>query len=441
VIPLIQQLTWADAREDVTKVDRALGEIIDKISPNKNYPLFKVTYSFGDLVVKNGSLQLPQEKGHLLPLIDAGLDTKTKNKLTYSSIPLFLTLKNCHEVFLDTSDRIIPLNLFKAGSLLGLFESMDFLFNHKSNPKWNVSAGARSLFMLPKISEMQGLKRLCKQYGLDNSYTSLLNFSDHWHVFKSIVAHPTFTQSWQSEILIFSKEWLNSHDPSWAEFRYYLFQNAWQQSQFAMSKVELNLIWETFLKTITLRRLKPTTYLANHLKHLMLIASGHSPGFRPADELQQVAPCRGLEEAFLNVYMLKHYLPTLMHPQLLDHSSGLPVYYSLMFPTLLEGSIYKKNSSTIMLDLQEVHLLLSILFDSSSHNKFFMEVGLQNILFKCFHVETDHQGKIHSSRVIPEQDPDFLRQTTCFSGRIFCASSSFWRGSIQIVSKLTSTVS
>src|SRR5579871_3844189 len=215
--PLIQQLTWPEAREHVKQSNKSLAEIIDKISPNRNYLLYKVTYSFGDLIIKNGLLQLPQKKNCVQPLKDIS-DHEIKDKLSYSSIPLFLTLKNCHEVFLDTGDRIIPLNLFNAGSLLGLFESMDFLFNYKSNPRWNVSAGARSLFMLPKISEMQGLKRLAKQYEIDSSNLQMVNFSDHWHVFKSIALHPTFTQSWQSEILIFSKEWLNhGNDSSWAE--------------------------------------------------------------------------------------------------------------------------------------------------------------------------------------------------------------------------------
>ena len=76
--PFIQQLTWAEAREDVKRADQALAKIIDEISPDKNYSLFKVTYSFGDLVVKDGLLQLPQGKGHLRPLTDADLDNKIK---------------------------------------------------------------------------------------------------------------------------------------------------------------------------------------------------------------------------------------------------------------------------------------------------------------------------------------------------------------------------
>ncbi len=431
-ISLIQQLTWADAREDVKKADQALARIIDKISPNKNYSLFKVTYSFGDLVVKEGMLHLPQEENRLISLADASLDNKIQAKLGYSPIPLFLTLQNCHEVFLDTGDRAIPLNLFNTGSLLGLFESIDFLFGRRSAPRWNVSAGARSLFMLPKVSETQGFKRLSKCYKLDALDSQLTHFSDHWHVFKSIAAHSAFTQSWKSEILVFSKEWLNN-DLGWAEFRRYLFQHAWQQSQFATNKVELSLVWEMFLKTVALRRLKPTTYLADHIKHLMLIASGHSPGFRPADDSQQAAPLRGLQEAFLNIYMLKHYLPTFMHPQLLNTaSSTLPVYYSLLFPTLLEGSPYKKNSSTIMLDLHGIHSLLTILLDKLSQNTFFVGSGLQGVYFNYFHVEPDQQGKIRSSQLIPEKDTDFLREQIDFPDRVFCASSAFWRGCIKI---------
>lgn len=118
-----------------------------------------------------------------------------------------------------------------------------------------------------------------------------------------------------------------------------------------MSKIELNLLWETFLKVVTLKRLKLTPYLADQVKHILMIASGQSPGFRPSNGSQQAAPCHGLQESFLNVYMLKHYLPTLMYPQLFNPALGIPVYYSLMFPTLLEGSPYKESSSTVMLDL------------------------------------------------------------------------------------------
>ena len=35
-IPSIQELTWADVREEVKKADKTLANIIDKISPDKN---------------------------------------------------------------------------------------------------------------------------------------------------------------------------------------------------------------------------------------------------------------------------------------------------------------------------------------------------------------------------------------------------------------------
>jgi hypothetical protein len=124
-----------------------------------------------------------------------------------------------------------------------------------------------------------------------------------------------------------------------------------------------------------------------------------------------------------------------MSPSLLDSVSGLPVYYSLMFPTLLEGTPYKKNSSTVMLDLHGINLLLNILLDNLVYNKFFTTTGIQNIKFDCFHVEHDQQEKIISSKLIAEHDPVFLADKSRFPDRGFCASSSFWRGSIRMMNK------
>jgi len=178
---LIQEFTWDDVRKKVQEVDPTLAKLIDQISPSKKYKLFQVKYAYGDLILKDGVLQLPIKKGCLLPVTDPSLDASLKEKLGYNTIPLFLTLHNSNEVFIDTGTRVIPLNLFRAGSLLGLFETADKCFNFSS--KWSVSAGARSIFMLPKISETGGFKRLRLQYRLP-SRANLHQFSDHWHVFK-----------------------------------------------------------------------------------------------------------------------------------------------------------------------------------------------------------------------------------------------------------------
>jgi hypothetical protein len=428
----LQEVTWEDVRLDVKKVNSKLAELIDKINPDKRYKLIKATYAFGDSVIKNGIPCIPVVKGKPpLPITDANVPQNIKNKLAYSNIPLFLTLKNSNEVFVDTGTRIIPLNLFNAGSILGLFESLDYIFKRTaSTPKWSVSAGARTIFTLPKITEKTGSRRLCMQYGL-SSGTQMRYLADQWEVFVAIANSPHFNQPWQNEILFFTENWLANHvnDSDWAAFHYYLFQQGWHQAQFAIGKIELSLSWEMFAEAIASRNLKPPPYLADQVKHLMSIAAGKWPGFKPADDTQQIAPTAGLQQAIIDTYFLKTYLPTIMHISLLN-SNNEPIYYSLYHPTLLEGSPNKKIASTIMLDIKYIKTLIDTVKQrgiNANHNIF------NNVAFDYFHVDKDDHAEIQCSKTIPEKDQRFLQNQKQYIDRIFCNTSSFWRGCVRLI--------
>ncbi|MBY0544191.1 MAG: hypothetical protein K2Q14_01420 [Gammaproteobacteria bacterium] len=433
--PLVEALSWNDVRAQVCSVDKILADLIDNLDPDKNLKLLKARYSFGDLIVKDGTLYLPKSRGQLISLHDPTLDRHLQEKLNYSAIPLFLTLHNCNEVFIDTGARIIPLNLFSAGSLLGLFECTDYLFNRSSKSIWSVSAGSRSLFMLSKLNESAGFKRLRMHYRLPSTMT-LQSLSDHWEVFKAIANHPHFEQPWQNEVLFFTKEWLitRDDDPHWVAFHRYLFSQAWNQAQFAIDKIEFSLSWETFIDAISSRRLKPTPYLADQIKHIMLIIAERSPGFRPTDNLQQIAPTHGLKKAITDIYLLKQYLPTMMYACPLNKENNLPVYYSLSNPTLLEGSPFphNRNSSTIMLDLRDIKLLLDILIKSVEKNKKLIYRDFENINLAFFHVEHDKYEEILSSKHISEGDFTLLQELQDSPNRVFCSTSPFWRGCIRI---------
>jgi len=146
--PALQEMEWQDVRQEVKAVNSELAAIIDKLSPTKRYKLIKASYNFGDLILKDGIAHLPSTTGIPSSITDLNSDAKLKSNLSYSSIPLFLTLKNANEVFIDTGSRIVPLNIAYPGNMLGLFESMDFLFKQPTLPKWSVTAGSRCIFML-----------------------------------------------------------------------------------------------------------------------------------------------------------------------------------------------------------------------------------------------------------------------------------------------------
>lgn len=427
----LEELSWEQVQAEVRHVAPELASIIDKISPSAKYKLIRATYAYGDLIVNSGVLQLPDHQGKIYPI--TSLSDPLAHKLTYSPIPLFLTLEKANEVFINASSRIIPLNLFNPGSMLGLFEAMDYYFERSSTPQWSVSAGARSIIMLPKITESSGLKRLRNEFKLPAS-TRLKYLSDHASLFHAITKHENFTQPWENKVLFFTEDWLtNRHDPAWCELYRYFFKNAWNQAQFAIKKMELSLTWESYVKAISSRNLKPNIYLADQLKHIISIATGMWPGFRSADDSQLVAPTRGIQQAFVNIYQLKDYLPTLMHAfYLLNSDIRLPVYYSLFFPAILEGAPHNESSSTIMFDLKNIKLLLDTAIERNQDNDSSFNQVIKNTHFDYFHVEPDKMQEIQSSRLIPENDNLLLNDQKYFKNRIFCSTSPFWRGCIRI---------
>ncbi len=431
----LEALSWKQAQEEVRRVAPELATIINKLDPSDKCKLIKATYSYGDLIVDNGVLGLPDEQGKVIPITDASSSNKLfTEKLSYSPIPLFLTLEKSNEVFINANSRIVPLNLVNPGNMLGLFEAMDHYFQRYSKPRWSVAAGARSIIMLPKITESSGLKRLRTEFKLPAS-TRLQYLSDHASIFKSIAKHPNFTQAWKNTVLFFTEDWIaNRQDPAWFEFYQYLFKYAWNQAQFAIKKMELSLTWASCVKAITSRNLKPNIYLADQLKHIISIAAGMWPGFRPADNSQLVAPIQGIQQAFVDIYQLKDYLPTLMHAYyLLDSAVNLPVYYSLFFPAILEGAPHNQSSSTIMHDLKNIKLLLDTAIERNQDNDSSFNEIIKHARFDYFHVETDKLQEVQPSQLLPNADSALLQEQTYFKDRTFCSTSPFWRGCIRIL--------
>jgi hypothetical protein len=376
-------------------------------------------------------MQLPNKNGDLVNIADSILPQAMIAQLSYSPIPLLLTLKNNNEVFVNSGTRVIPLNLFYAGSLLGLFETMDFLYGQVSKPKWSVSAGSRTLLMLPKISDRQGINRLNREFNLPST-TRLKCMADHWPVCKAIAQHHAFSQPWDNEVLFFTLPWLkpNKNSLAWERFHRYLFQESWKQVQFSLGKIELSAHWKKFSEAIAIRNLKPRPYLVEQVKHILAIGSGKLPGMRPITDEQKSVPLAGLQKVFVDVYSLKEYLPTFLHACSLDNIfQSLPVYYSLGFPTLLEGSDLNKTSTTRIVDLIEIKTILDTM---RKHVAADPDSIIKQMDLAYFHTETQGHPDILQSSTITNDDPALLYDQKHYFKRIFCHSSPFWRGCIRI---------
>lgn len=431
----MKELTWGDVKDEVKAVNKPLYEIIETIKPESNLVLYKIKYKFGDLIAQEGILNVPDWSGRLAPITSDRISCEIKNKIGYRSIPLFMILKNSSEVFVNMVDRIVPLNVFHPGSLLGLFETSDYLTNRISYPIWSVSAGCRTLFMLPSLADSQGVNRLRRYYDYPNRVRPT-HLHDHFDIFKSIANSPKFDQDWECEILIFSESWLNTANPNLFNFHHHLFSVLWEQSQYALEKVKFSFIWQIFTKALYTRKLNPRPYLADTIKHLFLIAAKSWPGFCPADDTQRMAPTDGLQNAIMDIYQLKNYIPTIMHPTpLSDVEKLFPIYYSLSYPMIMEGSPEQGTLNRIMPDLREIKILIDTLFERAASEHEAKLDALSGVKFDYFHNDTDIFNEVCKSSEISEEDPRFIPTGKDFENRVFCASSMFWRGCIRISKK------
>jgi hypothetical protein len=435
----ISIVTWKDVRESVFAVNSELAKLIDALDPSDDYKFIEVEYKYGDIFIKNSEIQFPYKNDQLISILDNKVSKKIQKELFYTTMPLFLMMDKDNEVFIDTGSRVVPINLFHKGDISGVYETMDFMMGSKSEPIWNFAAGARSICILPKITNRQGLQRLFTTFNIPST-TQVRTLVDHWQILKMIAQSSSFGQVWKSKILCFGSKWIDNRYISnkWQQFRTRLFKEIWRQASFSIDKFKFNLCWEKFAETISLRRLQPKPYLIDQAKHIISIMLGDFPGFIPADMQQEVAPTKGFQDILVDIYTLKEYLPTILHSCLLTDSVLKPayVYYSLSLPTVLEGSPVKKTSSTIASDIRQIKLLIDTL---KNHVKEMPKlVGssvIKNGKVQYFHRDKDKYNEIEESINIVKDDKSFLLDSKYFPNREFCHTSPFFSGCIRISDK------
>jgi hypothetical protein len=122
---------------------------------------------------------------------------RIKQQLNYSFLPLAILLDRGVEVYSELDDRIFSLVCFSHGFNLGIWEAFG------SPSPFSVSPGARSLFMLPRITNAEKYKHL-RQYGV--GLPAPVNSFEQHADFVKIANHKNFSQPWVCEILFFSAQ-------------------------------------------------------------------------------------------------------------------------------------------------------------------------------------------------------------------------------------------
>ncbi len=433
----IQKVTWQTVRQQVKCLYPQLANEIDQLSPDQHFPFYKIRYTFGDEILKSGQFQIPSEEGLLTPLKNNTLAETTRQDLNYNffSNPVSLVLEGSLELFIDVDDRIIPYRLLQPGHLFGLWKILDNEISHCPPVFcWGLTAGARSLFMLPKISDALCHQRLRKTVGIHSPKPDKLK--NEWHVFREIYHSTHNNQPWHAEILCFSSAWFQHwQEAHWQGLKNLFLQEAWESSQFWRNQYVWNL---TFTRIQTNKRISPSPFIDHFVRHLFTVAVGALPGFAPALD-DQWGPIAYLEKIYAEIYQLRHYQPIFMHPHaFLSHEKNTrSVYLSMQYPSALEMPPRQTHRLSALEDLTAIYHLLQAYQDqlSAEHLKICttpLSKLSENAKFNFYHSLETARTFIRNSQTLPSINADFSQQKPLFSQRAFPTDSSFFRGCIEI---------
>ena len=438
MISSIKSSTWESIRGKLSKVNPELAKIIDEISPNKSYKLYQANYPYGVNIVKNGVLQIPNNHGENFPITHSETPNDIKNNLSYNlnTNPVSIVLKNSVEIFLSHENHTLSLyGLIKPGHVFSTWYILGNNFESNGPPfLWDMTSGARSFFLLSKISNQSGYARLRKVFSLSSDKPKLL--IDHWNVFREIANSDQFNQPWETELLFFGKKWFDDlDDTAFSKLQTYLFKNAWRGSDYARNQFIWNFIYSTIQRK---KGIKIDPYIAETVKHLFGMASGYVSGFAPSID-NIAAPLDGLRDAYNEVYRMHDYQPVFMEPHVFGSDSKIrPVYYSIEYPSTMEFSSRSRDDKNKIQDLILIKSLVNKYLNELSDNH--LNVGQTPIgslnktaEFSYFHTTSGYHS-IENSSLIPSQDKYFQVGNNKDS-RNMPVNSTFLRGCIRINKK------
>lgn len=427
----LTQVYWDEVKTEFSAANPQLAKIIDELAPGKDLPLIKIGYRFGDKILENGKFLLLE---HIKSQPD-GITSQDSKKLQeffrYAPIPLGIFLNKTCEAFLEIQDRIIPSFVLGPGHTIGLFEAIDFLCDTTSQPLWSTTAGARSIFMLPKINNNIGHKKLRKEFSLTKPPPKAI--VNHWEIFVELANN---TQNdWQCDIIFFTTPWLEKikqKDANWAKLREYLFRESWRLSGILTEKT-FAVVWQHFSALTMQRGFKPRIYVTDTIRHLISTAYGIMPGFKPATN-ELLAPIKLIKKAYVDIYNLKQHSPTLLEPCMLTPDNPI-IYYSLGYPTLLEGHPETSNINNTITLLKEIQLLMTNMFEYSKRGMVGTEQFvnfIQQTDFDYFHKTPDIYEEVKQTEQLNLEDTNFNDTENFPDNQHFCSTGPFLNGCIRI---------
>jgi hypothetical protein len=405
----LQKHKWDTVRTQIGVIDPVFAEIIDELSPPADHALYIAEYPYGDLILNKGIFQVRNADNALVPLAHHSIDSKTQEDLGYTGVhPFGIVVENSVETFFTFDNQTLPSSFSTSGDSISLWSVLEGTNSYQVSKLWNISSGARTICMLPRITDKVCYAGLRRKYNLRRHIP--VKLSDHWKVFANLANSEGFSEVWKSKIVYFSKEWFqHKNDKKWSRFNGVLLQKAWDDSAVKRNQFIADFAFSSIQKK---RGLKPNPYLVDTAKHLVNIGLGGAPGFKPATN-SIAAPILGLQQVYIEDYGLKK-LPIIMQLQHFSEHSLDRVYYSLEIPTTPIFSPRSSNGVSRMVDMRELKYLLDTVLSEIQSGHLMLEKTplfalAQNVKYNFYHVDVDQYNEITQVATVADVDPNFKK--------------------------------
>lgn len=432
----VEMLSWDEARLIPNIIDPELMKIIDEISPGKDYRLYKAKYPFGAKILDKSLSYLPLQNGNNISFNSDRLPKIMIKDLAYDPAktnPVAIVLDKNSEFYVSIGKNILPYAMVSPGDIFGtarILDNVDSEYStvlNSSFSRWELTSGARSIFMLPKITENISHMKLKKMYGLSQDKPD--TYQDHWSIFREIAAKTQ--DNWRSEFLFFSVKWFEKlKDPVWAKLYCYLLRENRRSYKFGHNIVS----WEiTFNAIEQNKKMIYSPYTLNTARHLFAISSGTFPGFAPTTN-EDSAPTKLLQKAYLEGYGLKDQYPLIVKPTHFSLIKQEPVYYFLNYPTLTQCNPQTFKGKSLITLLDELERVIKKYQIGIQEDPLAKHTSLYNIAqatdFSYYHNTPDNFTNINNNILIPEDDQRFVCETGAFPNH-----SPFLKGCIKVSSR------
>lgn len=430
-----KELTWEQVRKEVKQINPELFAAIEKVSPDKTHTIYEASYPYGTEILQRAKFYLPNKAGKIVPIDDPSIDMKIQNALSYNmkSNPVMMSLDNALELFLPLGDHIIPFgNLYTKGRLFGAYRILNNLHcSHHAVFIWQMTAGARSVFMLAKISDAEKYKKLRKEFSL--CIDKPRGFADHFELFREISEHSNFNKSWNVRVLLFSKSWFEHlGSDTWMPFNNYLLQLVFNNTDY-----QRNIDFWNVAFPLILGDMRPKPFAAGVAKQLLAVGSGAVSGFAAALD-NSAAPISELQRVCVDIYGID-YAPIIMQPTSFQlHKNYRPVYLPLKSYCTLACLSKSRERDNFSNDIYEIRQVLNAYIKGIIYGNFnlertpFYEVAYK-INFEYIHDDMEANWT-KKGAILPAFDPTFIASTP-YSKMKFPVNSSFFNGCVCISKK------